>query len=112
MFQRSKFVIIIINCFLLILLLLFIYFVDLVAGFAYRVTYFGGADFKDLCYLFRDRGVFDEGVGDGGLRCFGDCVGCVQRVFRIFVGEVYIGEVKSIVYLVEQDVLKFVDIII
>lgn len=81
MFQRSKFVIIIRNCFLLILLLLFIYFVDLVAGFAYGVTYFGGADFKDLCYVFRDRRVFDEGVGDGGLRRFGDRVGCVSGVF-------------------------------
>lgn len=105
-------VIIIINCFLLILLLLFIYFVDLVASFTYWVTYFGGADFEDLCYVFWDCGVFDEGVGDGGLRRFGDCVGCVSGVFRIFVGEVYIGEVKRIVYLVEEDVLKFVDIII
>lgn len=51
--------------------------------------------------MFRDRSVFDEGVGDGGLRCFGDRVGRVSGVFRIFVREVYIGEVKSIVYLVE-----------
>lgn len=112
MSQRSKLVIITINCSSLILLLLFIYPADSAAGFAYGVTYPGGADSKDLCYLFRDRGVPDEGAGDGGLRCPGDCAGCVQRVLRTPAGEAHTGEAKSTVYLVEQDVLKFVDIII
>lgn len=52
MSQRSKLVIITINCSSLILLLLFIYPADSAAGFAYGVTYPGGADSKDLCYLF------------------------------------------------------------
>lgn len=80
MSQRSKLVIITRNCSSLILLLLFIYPADSAAGFAYGVTYPGGADSKDLCHVFRDRRVPDEGAGDGGLRRPGDRAGCVPGV--------------------------------
>lgn len=99
MSQRSKLVIITINCSSLILLLLFIYPADSAAGFAYRVTYPGGADPEDLCYVFRDRSVPDEGSGDGGLRRPGDCAGCVPGVLRTPAGEAHTGEAKSTVYL-------------
>lgn len=93
-------------------MLLFIYPADSAASFTYRVTYPGGADPEDLCHVFRDCGVPDEGAGDGGLCRPGDRVGCVPGVLRTPAGEAHTGEAKSTVYLVEEDVLKSVDIII
>lgn len=61
--------------------------------------------------MFRDRGVPDEGAGDGGLRRPGDRAGRVPGVLRTPAREAHTGEAKSTVYLVEQDVLKSADMI-
>lgn len=50
-----------------------------------------------------------KGAGDGGLRCPGDCAGCVQRVLRTPAGQAHTGEIKSTVCLMELGVLKSVN---
>lgn len=65
--------------------------VDSAAGFPNRVTYPGGADSEDLCYMFRDCSVPAEGAGDGGLRRPRDRAGCVQRVIWTPAGEADTG---------------------
>lgn len=51
----------------------------------------GGEDPEDLCHVFRDRGVFDESAGDGGVCSSRDGVRLLTRLRRTSVGETDTG---------------------
>ena len=65
--------------------------VDPAASVSNRAEDSGGQDPEDLCHVFRDRGVSDEGAGDGGVCGSRDSARLLARLRRTSVGETDTG---------------------